>query len=56
VAKNLTDEEIQSLGSYVQGLHARPTGTSASASGHWTGARFTGHYGGRVHARPPPPR
>ena len=34
VAKNLTDEEIQSLGSYVQGLHARPTGTSASASGH----------------------
>ena len=26
VAKSLTDDEIQSLGSYVQGLHARDTG------------------------------
>ena len=34
VAKGLTDEEIQSLGSYVQGLHARSGGTSAAASGH----------------------
>ena len=35
VAKPLTDEEIQSLGSYVQGLHARAAGTSgAAASGH----------------------
>jgi cytochrome c553 len=28
VAKPLTDEEIQSLGSYVQGLHARPAATA----------------------------
>ena len=34
VAKGLTDEEIQSLGSYVQGLHARTAGTSKPASGH----------------------
>ena len=34
VAKSLTDEEIQSLGSYVQGLHARSAGTSKPASGH----------------------
>ena len=34
VAKGLTDEEIQSLGSYVQGLHARVAGTSKPASGH----------------------
>ena len=34
VAKGLTDEEIQSLGSYMQGLHARATGTSRPASGH----------------------
>lgn len=34
VAKPLTDEEIQSLGSYVQGLHARTAGTSKPASGH----------------------
>jgi len=34
VAKTLTDEEIQSLGSYVQGLHARSAGTSKPASGH----------------------
>jgi cytochrome c553 len=34
VAKNLTDEEIQSLGSYVQGLHARSSGTSKAATGH----------------------
>lgn len=34
VSKSLTDEEIQSLGSYVQGLHARPAGTSKPASGH----------------------
>ena len=34
VAKPLTDEEIQSLGSYVQGLHARAAGTSKPASGH----------------------
>ncbi|QIL19680.1 c-type cytochrome [Thermomonas sp. HDW16] len=34
VAKTLTDEEIQSLGSYVQGLHARSAGTSQTASGH----------------------
>jgi mono/diheme cytochrome c family protein len=34
VAKQLTDEEIQSLGSYVQGLHARIAGTSKPAAGH----------------------
>ncbi|HWS78425.1 MAG TPA: c-type cytochrome [Thermomonas sp.] len=34
VAKPLTDEEIQSLGSYVQGLHARSAGTSKPAAGH----------------------
>jgi cytochrome c553 len=34
VAKPLTDEEIQSLGSYVQGLHARVAGTSKPAAGH----------------------
>lgn len=34
VAKSLTDEEIQSLGSYVQGLHARDTGTSRTSAGH----------------------
>ena len=34
VAKSLTDEEIQSLGSYLQGLHARAPGTSKPASGH----------------------
>ena len=34
VAKSLSDEEIQSLGSYVQGLHARPAGTSKAAPGH----------------------
>lgn len=34
VAKPLTDEEIQSLGSYIQGLHARVAGTSKSASAH----------------------
>lgn len=34
VAKQLTDEEIQSLGSYVQGLHTRSAGTSKSAAGH----------------------
>jgi cytochrome c553 len=34
VAKSLTDEEIQSLASYVQGLHARTDGTSAAAAGH----------------------
>lgn len=34
VAKPLTDEEIQSLGSYVQGLHARSAGTSGPAAGH----------------------
>jgi cytochrome c553 len=34
VAKALTDEEIQSLGSYVQGLHTRSTGTSKAAAGH----------------------
>ena len=34
VAKTLTDEEIQSLGSYVQGLHARTAGTSKPTSGH----------------------
>ena len=34
VAKSLTDEEIQSLGSYVQGLHARAPATTAAAGGH----------------------
>ena len=34
VAKSLTDEEIQSLGSYVQGLHARSAGASKPASAH----------------------
>ena len=34
VAKPLTDEEIQSLGSYVQGLHARTAATSTPAAGH----------------------
>lgn len=34
VAKQLTDEEIQSLGSYVQGLHTRTAGTSKPAAGH----------------------
>ena len=34
VAKQLTDEEIQSLGSYVQGLHTRSSGTSKAAGGH----------------------
>lgn len=34
VAKTLTDEEIQSLGSYVQGLHARSAGTSTASAGH----------------------
>ncbi len=34
VAKSLTDEEIQSLGSYVQGLHARSSATSQASSGH----------------------
>ena len=34
VAKTLTDEEIQSMGSYVQGLHARSAGTSKPATGH----------------------
>ena len=34
VAKGLTDEEIQSLGSYVQGLHARAPATTAAAGGH----------------------
>ncbi len=33
VAKSLTDEEIQSLGSYVQGLHARDTGASQASTG-----------------------
>ena len=33
VAKQLTDEEIQSLGSYVQGLHARAGETSKPAAG-----------------------
>ena len=33
VAKLLTDEEIQSLGSYVQGLHARDTGASRTSAG-----------------------
>ena len=31
VAKNLSDEEIQSLGSYLQGLHER-TDADASAA------------------------
>lgn len=30
IAKGLTDEEIQSLGSYMQGLHARVPGTKAA--------------------------
>ena len=34
VAKSLTDEEIQSLGSYVQGLHARAPATTAATGGH----------------------
>lgn len=34
VAKQLTDEEIQSLGSYVQGLHTRTTVTSKPAAAH----------------------
>ena len=34
VAKSLSDEEIQSLGSYMQGLHARSTATPQAASGH----------------------
>ncbi len=34
VAKPLTDEEIQALGSYVQGLHQRAAGTPATAAGH----------------------
>jgi cytochrome c553 len=34
VAKSLTDEEIQSLGSYVQGLHARDATTSQASAGH----------------------
>ena len=34
VAKSLTDEEIQSLGSNVQGLHARSAGASKPASAH----------------------
>ncbi|MES2857912.1 MAG: c-type cytochrome [Pseudomonadota bacterium] len=33
IAKPLTDEEIQSLGSYVQGLHARRPGTATAAAG-----------------------
>ena len=33
VAKLLTDEEIQSLGSYMQGLHARSSGTAAASAG-----------------------
>jgi len=33
VAKPLTDEEIQSLGSYVQGLHARDTGAARAKTG-----------------------
>jgi cytochrome c553 len=33
VAKTLTDEEIRSLGSYLQGLHARTAGTPKPASG-----------------------
>lgn len=33
VAKPLTDEEIQSLGSYVQGLHGRRPGTTTAAAG-----------------------
>ncbi len=33
VAKSLTDEEIQSLGSYLQGLHAR-SGAAQASSGH----------------------
>ena len=32
VAKPLTDEEIRSLGSYVQGLHARASATPATGS------------------------
>lgn len=34
VAKSLTDEEIQSLGSYLQGLHARDTGSSQASVAH----------------------
>ncbi len=34
VAKSLTDEEIQSLGSYVQGLHARDAGATQGSAGH----------------------
>lgn len=34
VAKGLSDEEIQSLGSYVQGLHARAPAAAKPASGH----------------------
>ena len=34
VAKSLTDEEIQSLGSYVQGLHARDTGNAQANASH----------------------
>lgn len=33
VAKLLTDEEIQSLGSYVQGLHTRDTGAAKTSTG-----------------------
>lgn len=33
VSKHLTDEEIQSLGSYVQGLHGRRPGTAAVTAG-----------------------
>lgn len=33
VAKLLTDEEIQSLGSYMQGLHARSSGTATASAG-----------------------
>ena len=33
IAKPLTDEEIQSLGTYVQGLHARRPGAATAAAG-----------------------
>ena len=32
VAKPLSDEEIRSLGSYVQGLHTRASATPASTA------------------------
>jgi hypothetical protein len=33
VAKSLTDEEIQSLGSYLQGLHPRADEATAAVAG-----------------------